>query len=109
MELAAIYDLKLRKDTLLSFYFAPMGDPAMGPTAYPHRASASEDPIASLGHHLQDSTHIADDVITVGLTHRSFRIEASGFHGREPDEQRWDLEFPIFYFEADQSRGLAPR
>lgn len=92
MELAAIYDLKLRKDTLLSFYFAPMGDPAMGPTAYPHRASASEDPIASLGHHLQDSTHIADDVITVGLTHKSFRIEASGFHGREPDEQRWDLD-----------------
>lgn len=92
MELAAIYDWKLRKDTLLSFYFAPMGDPAMGPTAYPHRASASENPIAALGHHLQDSTHIADDVITVGLTHRAFRIEASGFHGREPDEQRWDLD-----------------
>src|SRR5437899_6036339 len=88
MELAAIYDWKLRKDTLLSFYFAPMGDPAMGPTAYPHRTSASEDPIAPLGHHLQDSTHIADDVVTAGLTYKSARFETSGFHGREPDEFR---------------------
>lgn len=92
MELAALYDLKLGEQSLLSFYFAPMGDPAMGPTAYPHRASASENPIAALGHHLEDSTHIADDVVTVGLTHRIVRIEASGFHGREPDEFRWDID-----------------
>ena len=92
MELAALYDLKLGKESLLSFYFAPMGDPAMGPTAYPHRASASEDPIAPLGHHLEDSTHIADDVITAGLTYKVVRIEASGFHGREPDEFRWDID-----------------
>ena len=91
MELAALYDYKLAEHTLLSFYAAPMGDPAMGPTAYPHRASASEDPIAPLGHHLQDSTHIAADVVTVGITHRSLRLEASGFHGREPDEFRWSV------------------
>jgi hypothetical protein len=92
MELAALYDLKLGENALLSFYFAPRGDPAMGPTAYPHRASASEDPIAPLGHHLQDSTHIADEVITTGLTYKFARIEASGFHGREPDEFRWDFD-----------------
>jgi hypothetical protein len=69
-----------------------MGDPAMGPTAYPHRASAAENPIATLGHHLQDSTHIAADVITVGVTHKIFRVEASGFHGREPDENRWNID-----------------
>jgi hypothetical protein len=92
MELAALYDLKLGEKGLLSFYFAPMGDPAMGPTAYPHRASASEDSIAPLGHHLEDSTHIADDVITTGLTYKFVRIEASGFHGREPDEFRWDID-----------------
>jgi hypothetical protein len=92
MEVAALYDLKLGENGLLSFYFAPMGDPAMGPTAYPHRASASEDPIAPLGHHLQDSTHIADDVITTGLTYKIVRLEASGFHGREPDEFRWDID-----------------
>ena len=91
MELAALYDHRVGRNTLLSFYLAPMGDPAMGPTAYPHRASASENPMATLGHHFQDSTHIAADVITVGLTHKIFRIEASGFHGREPDEERWNL------------------
>lgn len=92
MEVAAMYDAKLGENTLLSIYFAPMGSPALGPMAYPHRASASENPVATLGHHLQDSTHIADDVITVGLTHRKLRIEASGFHGREPDEFRWNLD-----------------
>jgi hypothetical protein len=91
MELAALYDYPLTDRTLVSFYAAPMGDPALGPVAYPHRASASENPIAPLGHHLEDSTHIADDVITIGLTYRSFRLEASGFHGREPDEHRWQL------------------
>jgi len=92
MELAAIYDYRIAENTLLSFYAAPMGDPAMGPPAYPHRSSASENPVAPLGHHLQDSTHIADDVLTFGITHRSVRLEASGFHGREPDENRWDLD-----------------
>ena len=92
MELAAMYDLKLGENGLLSFYVAPVGDPAMGPPAYPHRASASEDPIAPLGHHLQDSTHIASDVITTGLTYKIARFEASGFHGREPDEYRWDID-----------------
>ncbi len=92
MELAALYDLNLGEKTLLSFYFAPIGDPSIGPTAYPHRASASEDPVGSLGHHQEDSTHIASDVVTVGLTHGIARIEASGFHGREPDEYRWNID-----------------
>src|SRR5690242_7579408 len=92
MELAAMYDVKLREGTLLSVYLAPRGSPALGPMAYPHRASAAENPVAALGHHLQDSTHIADDVITLGLTHGMFRVESSGFHGREPDEFRWNLD-----------------
>jgi hypothetical protein len=91
MELAALYDLRLGANGLLSLYAAPVGDPAMGPSAYPHRASASEDPVASLGHHLEDSTHIANDVVTAGLAYKKARIEFSGFHGREPDEFRWDI------------------
>ena len=91
MELAALYDYKVSENTLLSFYAAPMGDPAMGPVAYPHRASASENPIAPLGHHLQDSTHIATDVLTAGITYKSVRAEVSGFRGREPDENRWNI------------------
>jgi hypothetical protein len=92
MEVAALYDWKLGERALLSFYAAPVGDPAMGPAAYAHRASASENPAAPLGHHLQDSTHIVDDVVTAGLAYRSIRIEASGFHGREPDEFRWHID-----------------
>lgn len=89
MEVAALYDLKLSPNTLLSFYAAPVGDPAIGPTAYPHRLSASEDPIAALGHHQEDSTHIAYSVFTGGLTYRWARLELSGFHGAEPTEARW--------------------
>jgi len=92
MEIAALYDLKLGEKTLLSIYAAPVGDPAIGPTAYPHRASASENPVGTLGHHQQDSTHIASDVVTAGVTHGIVRVEASGFHGREPDEFRWNLD-----------------
>ena len=91
MEIAALYDLKLGNSGLLSFYAAPIGDPAIGPIAYPHRASASEDPLAALGHHQEDSTHIAEDVVTVGVAWRIARIEASGFHGREPNENRWNI------------------
>ncbi|MGH9733477.1 MAG: hypothetical protein ACRD8A_02655 [Candidatus Acidiferrales bacterium] len=92
MEIAALYDWKLGEKGLLSIYVAPVGDPAIGPTAYPHRASAAEDPVATLGHHQEDSTHIADDVVTVGMTYGIARVEASGFHGREPDEFRWDID-----------------
>lgn len=91
MELAAMYDLKLNPRTLVSFYAAPVGDPALGPIAYPHRASALENPVGALGHHQEDSTHIADDVVTAGIAYRIVRVEASGFHGREPDENRWHI------------------
>ncbi|HTV58398.1 MAG TPA: hypothetical protein VMJ93_05965 [Verrucomicrobiae bacterium] len=92
MELALLYDLKIGRNALLSFYGAPVGDPALGPEAFPHRASASEDPIAPLGHHLEDSTHISDDVLTMGFAYKIARVEVSGFHGREPGEFRWDID-----------------
>lgn len=92
MEFAALYDLPISEKTLLSLYAAPVGDPAIGPTAYPHRASALEDPVAPLGHHQEDSTHISDDVVTLGITRGIARIEASGFHGREPNEHRWQVQ-----------------
>lgn len=91
MELAALYDVKAGKNALLSIYLAPVGDPSLGPVAFPHRASASLDPLAPLGHHLEDSTHIAYEVVTTGLTVGRARLEASGFHGREPGENRWTI------------------
>ena len=92
MEAAALYDLPLGTKGLLSIYAAPVGDPAIGPAAYAHRASAAENPVGSLGHHQQDSTHISYDVASIGLTYRIVRIEASGFHGREPNEHRWQTQ-----------------
>jgi hypothetical protein len=92
MELAALYDLKFGEQGLVTLYAAPVGDPALGPEAFPHRMSAESDPLAPLAHHLQDSTHIAYDVVTGGLTWDRVQFEASGFHGREPDENRWTIE-----------------
>jgi hypothetical protein len=92
MEIAGLYDVRIGENSLISFYAAPVGDPALGPTAYPHRASAAEDPVGTLGHHQEDSTHIAADVVTAGVTHRMVRMEASGFHGREPNENRWNID-----------------
>ncbi len=92
MEFAALYDAPLGPHALLSLYAAPVGDPAIGPIAFPHRASALEDPVAALGHHQEDSTHIADDVVTAGLTAGWLRLEASAFHGREPNEHRWQVQ-----------------
>jgi hypothetical protein len=92
MEFGALYDLHLGDQTLLSFYLAPVGDPAIGPTAYPHRESAIESPVGTLGHHQEDSTHISDDVVTAGITRGWLRFEGSGFHGREPNEHRWQVQ-----------------
>jgi hypothetical protein len=92
MELSVQYTRPLGEKTTLSFYAAPVGDPALGPVAFPHRVSAAELPQAALGHHLQDSTHIANEVITAGIRRGMFRLEASGFHGAEPDEGRWNID-----------------
>ena len=53
------YARPLAENTMLQLYYAPVGDPALGPVAFPHRASAFELPQATLSHHWQDSTHIA--------------------------------------------------
>lgn len=81
------------ENTVFQVYYAPVGDPALGPVAFPHRTSASEIPEAPLGHHWQDSTHIADNVFTAALKYRIVRIEASGFYGTEPDENRWNIDW----------------
>ena len=77
----------------LQLYYAPVGDPALGPVAYPHRASAFELPQAPLSHHWQDSTHIAYDVATVAIARKWLRVEASGFYGTEPGENRWTIDW----------------
>lgn len=93
MSLGAHYVRPIGEHTLLHFYYAGVGDPALGPVAFPHRASAQELPQATLGHHWEDSTHILNNVATVGIKYRWIRLEASGFHGSEPNENRWNIDW----------------
>ncbi len=92
MGLGFHYAHQLGENTTADIYFAPVGDPALGPVAFPHRASAAELPQAPISHHWQDSTHIADEVLTVGISHKKVRLEASGFYGSEPGENRWIIQ-----------------
>ena len=93
VELAALYDHPVARDLAFSIYLAPVGEPALGPVAFPHRPSAAADPFAPLGHHWQDATHITYGVITGGVFTRSLKLEASWFNGREPDENRTDFDY----------------
>lgn len=92
MELSIHYARPIGAKAMFNVYYAPVGDAALGPVAFPHRASAMELPQATLGHHWQDSTHIANNVVTAGMTYGKFRLEASGFRGREPNENRWNID-----------------
>lgn len=93
MELSASYTLPLGERSTWFTYVGFPGEPALGPTAFMHRMSASENPSAPLSHHLQDSTHISFGVLTSGFTYRWIKVEGSLFNGREPDENRYDFEF----------------
>lgn len=92
MEIAARYRQPISDAVGLEVYAAPAGEPAIGPPAYPHRFTGTVDPLAALGHHWEDATHISFGVLTAGVFTRRFKLEASWFNGREPDEHRYDLD-----------------
>lgn len=96
MEEALTYSLPLSEENSLFGYFGLPGEPALGPPAFMHRFSAMDNPEAPLGHHWLDSTHITFGVITAGFVVDKFKFEGSAFRGREPDENRWDIEAPKF-------------
>jgi hypothetical protein len=91
-ELAALYTLPLTEKLSWELYGGPSAEPALGPVTYIHRASASELPLAPLGHHLQDSTHTSFGVVTTGFVIDRVKLEASVFNGREPNEERWSIQ-----------------
>ena len=91
-ELSAYYALPVTEKVLWLLYGGPAAEPALGPVTYMHRASAAENPSAPLGHHLQDSTHTSFGVVTTGLIVDRFKVEASAFNGREPNEERWSIQ-----------------
>lgn len=92
MELAVMYERALSRSIAVTAYAAPAGEPALGPVAFMHRPSAMDNPVAPLGHHWQDATHISFGVLTGGFFGPRWKLEASAFNGREPDEQRWDFD-----------------
>ncbi|MBX6331326.1 MAG: hypothetical protein IRY91_05705 [Gemmatimonadaceae bacterium] len=93
MELAAIYERAVAPNLGVQLYLAPVGEPAIGPVAFPHRPSAANDPFAPLSHHWQDATHITYGTITAAIFSRTWKLEGSIFDGREPDQDRTDFDF----------------
>lgn len=94
MELAARIDVNVADGTTAFLYGGPVGEPALGPSSFMHRASAADNPDPPIAHHWFDSTHITYGVVTAGLSSRLWQLEASAFRGEEPDEERWDIEAP---------------
>ena len=92
MELAASYSHQLSNTDSVFVYGGYPGEPALGPSAFMHRISSLDDPEAPISHHWLDSTHITYGVATLGWVHGDWKIEASQFTGREPDQYRFDFD-----------------
>lgn len=92
MELSASYSHLLSEKASVFIYGGLPGEPAFGPPAFMHRLSVMDSPEAPISHHWLDSTHITFGVVTAGFIYDNLKIEASRFHGREPDEHRFDIE-----------------
>jgi hypothetical protein len=69
-----------------------VGSPTLGPPVFMHRPSAVDNPQAPLSHHHLDSSHITPGVVRGGIDAGPWRFEGSWFRGREPDDNRADLD-----------------
>lgn len=96
MELAAVGTIRFSKENSLFAYLGMPGEPALGPPAFIHRFSAFFNPEAPITHHWLDSTHITFGVGTLGFVHNWFKLDASIFNGREPNQHRWGFNTPRF-------------
>ena len=94
MELAGTYSRNLSASSSVFVYAGLPGEPALGPPAFMHRTSGVDIPEAPTTHHWLDSTHITFGVVTAGLIVDKWKLEASAFRGREPDQYRYDIEAP---------------
>ena len=93
MELAARVDVNAGPGSLF-LYGGPVGEPALGPSAFMMRGSARYNPDPPISHHWFDSTHITFGVVTGGYATNHWQLEASAFRGAEPGEGRWSIEQP---------------
>ena len=93
MELAGSYSISSGNRSLFIYGGLP-GEPALGPPAFMHRFSGINIPVAPITHHWLDSTHITFGVLTAGAVMDHIKVEVSAFRGREPDQDRWNIESP---------------
>ena len=91
MNLGGVYSRTVRSSTVSVAAYA-VGPAPIGPTVFMHRPSAIENPQAPLSHHYLDASHITPGVVSIGVERNGFKVEAGAFHGREPDEDRLDLD-----------------
>jgi hypothetical protein len=91
MALGVHYARSITEDTVLQFYAAPVGDPALGPVAFSHHASAwrfRKRRSASLAGFYARCVRCGNS----GCVSKKFRLEASGFYGTEQGENRWIID-----------------
>jgi hypothetical protein len=94
MEMAGSYSRRLDDQSSVFLYLGYPGEPALGPSAFMHRASAMDDPAAPITHHWLDSTHVSFGVATAGMVLDDWKLEVSQFTGREPDQHRFGFDHP---------------
>lgn len=92
MELSASYSYAIDDRQSVFVYGGLPGEPAFGPPAFMHRPAAMANPEAPITHHWFDSTHITFGVLTAGYVNGDFKVDVSRFRGREPDQERYDIE-----------------
>lgn len=95
-ELSVSYSYAISPKADVFVYVGYPGEPALGSVAFMHRPSAMPNPDAPISHHWNDGTHITFGVATVGVRYDKFKLEASSFTGREPDEDRYNFDKPRF-------------
>ncbi len=111
-ELALGYSYAATQDIDLYGYAGIPGEPALGPPAFMHRPSALNIPEAPISHHWQDGTHITFGVATLGFRYKNMKLEGSSFTGREPGENRYNIDRPrfdsyAFRFSVNPSKSMA--
>ena len=96
-ELAVTFTTPLTDSSSIFLYFAPVGEPALGPPSFLQRFSAVSNPVAPITQSWLNSTRITYGVLTLGVVATDkVKIEFSTFRGLEPDENHWGIESPEF-------------
>lgn len=95
-ELSASYAYSFNEKSDAYVYIGYPGEPALGPTTFMHRPLGGFMPDAPTSHHWADATHITFGIATLGYRYGMFKLEASSFTGREPNENRYNFDKPLF-------------